>query len=246
MNLRVIIADDEPLSLSRLQRLVEKEQQATIVAKAKNGDELFRAIEQYLPDLVITDIRMPSKSGLEAALETCEKMPTPPAFIFCTAYSDYAIEAFKTLAVGYLVKPIDQETLSETIQRVGQLNQTQLNAAKNELGEQSRILIQAVGRVESLDLAHIDYFQANDKHVFAYSNGRAIAMDKSLKELEDNLGSEVVRAHRSVLVNVKRIERVFQEAGNGSFLETKGGHKLPVSRRMLSTVKQSFKLCFSS
>lgn len=240
MSLRVLIADDEPLSLSRLRRFVEAEA-CEVIAEAKNGDELVRGIELHLPDLVVSDIRMPSKTGLEAALEVCKSLETPPAFIFCTAYPDYAIQAFDALAVGYLIKPIEKDKLSAAIQRVSKLNQTQLDAAMNAVGGKTRVLIKTVGKFEALNLEEVDYFQASDKSVFAYLGERSVVLDKSLKELEDELGDEVVRVHRSLLVNVSRIERIFQEDGRGSFVETMGEHKLPISRRLLPAVKQQFK-----
>jgi len=239
--IRIIIADDEPLSLSRLRRLVEKEEGVEIIAEASNGEQLVRLMGQHLPDLVITDIRMPSMTGLEAAIEACQYWETPPAFIFCTAYPDYAIEAYETLAVGYIVKPIDHIKLSEAIQRVDRVNQTQLNATKSDVGEQARIIVKAAGQIESYDLADIDYFQASDKSVFAYIGDRPVALDKSLKEIEEDLNTAVIRIHRSTLVNVSRIKRIFQSDTGGSMLETMGEHELIVSRRMLSMVKQAFK-----
>jgi len=239
--LRVIIADDEPLSLSRLRRLVAKEEGVEIIAEASNGNQLLQLMNQHLPDLVITDIRMPSLTGLEAAIDVCQSWDTPPAFIFCTAYPDYAIKAYDALAVGYIVKPIDQVKLSEAISRVDRVNQTQLNAAKNDSGEQTRIVVQAAGQIESYDFADIDYFQASDKSVFAYIGDRPVALDKSLKDIEEELNSGVIRIHRSTLVNISRIKRIYQSDAGGSMLETLGKHELAVSRRMLSSVKQAFK-----
>ncbi len=245
MNLRVIIADDEPLSLSRLKRIVSKQADVEIVAEAQNGEQLLLLINRHLPDLVITDIRMPGKTGLEAAIDACQQWDTPPAFIFCTAYPDYAVAAYETLAVGYLVKPIEEVKLVEAIERVGDLNQAQLNAAKDQSGGKARILIEAAGKLESFDLDDIDYFQANDKSVFAYINGRSITLDKSLTELEESLAEQVVRIHRSTLVNVSRIKRIYQTEKGSSSLETQDGQHLAISRRLMTDVKNAFKAVVS-
>ncbi len=102
--IRVLICDDEPLARDRLRRMLEKIPATLCVGEAENGEELLEQIPQHRPDLILLDIRMPGMDGLQAASRLSES-DNPPAIVFCTAYDEHAIEAFKVNAMDYLLKP---------------------------------------------------------------------------------------------------------------------------------------------
>ncbi len=90
--IKVLIVDDESLARVRMQRLLEKKSHVEIVGEAKDGLEAVEMAQQYLPDIVLMDVRMPEMDGLEAARQIATMNP-PPAVIFCTAFEDFALRA---------------------------------------------------------------------------------------------------------------------------------------------------------
>jgi two-component system LytT family response regulator len=111
MTLRILVADDEPVALRHLVRLLEVHPELTIVAKAKNGLEALTAIEKLSPDVAFLDIQMP---GLDA-FELLQRLRTQPLVVFTTAYDEYALAAFRENTLDYLLKPISPEDLSRAV-----------------------------------------------------------------------------------------------------------------------------------
>ena len=117
-----VIADDERLLREQLSaRLSEVWPELEIVGEAKNGTEAVELVEEHHPDLVFLDIRMPGKSGLDAAVELADEWPQDqpfPALVFVTAFDQYAVQAFEHRALDYLVKPVEAERLADTVARL--------------------------------------------------------------------------------------------------------------------------------
>lgn len=240
MKLRTLIADDEPLALSRLKRLLSAIPAIELIGEASNGSQLVLMAENMKPELIISDIKMPGKSGLEAVQEICLS-ENPPAVIFCTAFDQFAVKAFEMAAIGYLVKPIVLEGLKAAIDKSSVVNQVQLSALANKDDSVSRLLVDGVGSIESVDLNQVDYFNAEDKAVIAHLSDREIVVDYSLNELAEMLGDAVLRVHRSTLVNVSNMKRVFKTESGHTAVEFESERQVMVSRRMVASVKQAFK-----
>ena len=105
--MRVLVCDDEQLARDRLVRLVDGIEGVEVVAEAANGREAVLAAQRVHPDVVLMDIRMPDMDGLEAA-EHLSRTEQPPALIFCTAYDEHALDAFRVRALDYLLKPVSR------------------------------------------------------------------------------------------------------------------------------------------
>ena len=242
MKIRTLIADDEPLALSRLKRLLAEVPSIELIGEAINGSQLVSMAANLKPELVISDIKMPGKTGLEAAQEICAN-ENPPAIIFCTAYDQFAIKAFKVSAIGYLVKPIDVNKLVGAIEQANVINQVQLSILANKSDSTKRLLVDGVGSIEAVELKCIDYFHAEDKSVIAYlsESDREIVVDYSLNELVDELGGAVLRVHRSTLVNLGNIQRLFKSDNGQTQVEFGSGRQVTVSRRMVASAKKAFK-----
>jgi two-component system, LytTR family, response regulator len=118
MSIRTILVDDEPLATQGLMLRLEAHDDVEIVATASNGREALRQIKTQKPDLVFLDIQMPGFDGFSVIQGMLEV--EPPLFVFVTAYSDHAVRAFEAQAVDYLVKPVDEDRLSATLDRVRQ------------------------------------------------------------------------------------------------------------------------------
>ena len=123
--MNVLIVDDEHLARQRLRHMLGTLGEHKVVAEAENGEQALQQAQLNHPDLVLMDIRMPVMDGIEAA-RYINKLENPPAIIFTTAYSEHALKAFETHAIGYLLKPIKQELLNEAIQSAKRLNKHKL------------------------------------------------------------------------------------------------------------------------
>lgn len=128
--MRILICDDEPLAIGRLSRLVIQLGH-DVVATAQNGQQALELVDVYQPDVVLLDIQMPDMNGLLCA-EQLSLMDPMPAIIFCTAYDDHALDAFKSKAQGYLLKPIAQPELQRVLEQLPRLNQVQINHIKQK------------------------------------------------------------------------------------------------------------------
>lgn len=210
----IIIVDDEPLARDRLQRMLSDATDYRVVSQAGNADEALSAVLQLDPDLVLLDIQMPGDSGLQTAARLAE-LEDPPAVIFCTAYQQYALDAFAVNAQNYLLKPVRKEQLLQALDQAQRLNRAQRLQALTAPppggagpGAEARTHITARTRrgLELIALDKVFYFAADQKYVSVYHEGGETLIDDTLKELEQEFGARLVRTHRSVLVMLDRVE----------------------------------------
>lgn len=237
MSYRVVIADDEPLARQRLRRLVEELDDYQVVGEAEDGRHFLQGVPDWQPDVVLLDIRMPGSDGLEAA-EQVSLMHNPPAIIFCTAYDQYAIEAFRHAAVDYLLKPVRRDALQQALQRAGRLNRIQLDM----LGQKKsapQITIRNQRGTELIDLASVRYCVADQKYVTLVHDGGESLTDHSLRELEERYPDEFIRIHRNTLVGSRYLSGLARRADGRTVAVLRGSDtELPVSRRHTSQVKE--------
>ncbi|KJS09456.1 MAG: chemotaxis protein CheY [Gammaproteobacteria bacterium BRH_c0] len=207
--MNVLIVDDEPLARDRLNRMVQAVGGCTVVGQVGNGQDAITFAEQTVPDVVLMDVRMPGMDGLAAAQHLAE-LDVPPAVIFCTAYDDYAMEAFTSQAIGYLLKPVKQDDLATALNRARRVNKAQLAELQQSPlfanGGRTHITSKSRRGVDLVAVADIRMFQADHKYVTAFfSEGEAL-LDETLKELEDEFGNRFVRIHRNALASIAHIE----------------------------------------
>ena len=243
--MEILIVDDELLARQRLARMIEKLETHNVIAETDNADDALVAIEKYDPDVVLLDIRMPGKDGLTLAHEISE-LDCPPAIIFCTAFDQYALDAFGTTAIGYLLKPIKSEQLQDALNKALKLNKVQRAAAQKPTAENSNVRshISAKTRrgIELIPLEDIRYFVADHKYVTVYHTHGEHLLDETLKELEEEFGARFVRVHRNALVSVKHIEAI-ERATEGQYQVRLAGiqQKPVVSRRHVGDLKNLLK-----
>jgi two-component system response regulator AlgR len=239
---RVLIVDDEPLARARLRRLLEGQHGVTVVAEAASGDEALAASDQLAPDVVFMDIRMPGLDGLSAAHRLAQR-PQAPAVVFCTAYDDYAIEAFEANAIGYLLKPVSEEKLALALAKAERLSVVRLGqlAAAAPAGPALRTHLSARSRrgVELLPLAEARYFLADHKYVTVYHPAGELLIDDTLRDLEEEFGDLLLRVHRNALVCVDHIIGL-DRTELGQYRVRLAGieHGPQVSRRHLALVRK--------
>ncbi len=243
----VLIVDDEALARQRLVRMVEKIDGFAVVAEADGADEAMVAIAAHDPDIVLLDIQMPGRDGLSLARDIAA-LEDPPAIIFCTAYDQYALDAFGTNAVGYLLKPVKAEQLLQVLEKATKLNKIQRVAAQKNPApkkENQRTHISAKTRrgVELIPLEDVRYFLADHKYVTVYHRSGEHLLDETLKELEEEFAGRFVRIHRNSLVSAKHIEALERTAQGQYQVRLADTEMRPViSRRHVSDLKDLLKM----
>ncbi|MDP5209634.1 LytTR family DNA-binding domain-containing protein [Microbulbifer sp. 2205BS26-8] len=236
--LRVLIVDDEPLARMRLQRQLGTIEQCSLVGEAADSESALLQVQLLDPDLILLDIEMPGGCGLALAQQLAAR-DCPPAIIFCTAHDEFALPAFATSAVGYLLKPVSIEQLRQAMAKVQRLSKPQQKLLQGTRKHPGRNRIKAVSRlgVELLLVNAIRCLIADSKYVLAHHPAGETILDESLKELEREFGARFVRVHRSTLVAREYIVGLRKEGGHYR-VELEGVTEAPlVSRRMLSSVK---------
>lgn len=242
----VLIVDDEPLARQRLERMLEKLEGYDLVAAVDNGDAALKAICLFDPDVVLLDVRMPGEDGLSVARRISE-LEDPPAVIFCTAFDQYALDAFGTEAVGYLLKPIKAEHLLEVLTKAQKLNKVQRAAytqtvTKPAENHRSHISTKTRRGVELIPLEDVRYFIADHKYVTVYHLSGEHLLDETLKELEEEFGNRFLRIHRNALVSVKHIEAIERSSQGQYQVRLAGIDARPVvSRRHAGGLKALLK-----
>lgn len=241
--LRVLIVDDEPPARERLRSLLAEIADTSVIGEAANGHEALAAAHRLNPDVVLLDVRMPGMDGLEAARHL-NVLEEPPAVIFTTAYEQYAVQAFDTHAVGYLLKPVRKEQLAAALTRAGRLTRAQLQ--KLAAGAETRRAHIAARSREGLKLIPIEevqYFLADQKYTTVrHLNGEDL-IEESLRLLEGEFGAAFVRIHRNALVAVKHLEAIERNPEGQHFVRLRGcPAPLAVSRRMAGELKERFRI----
>lgn len=241
--MRVMVCDDEKLARDRLVRLVSDIDGMDVVAEAGNGREALEQAQANRPDVVLMDIRMPDMDGIEAAQHLL-KSDAPPAVIFCTAYDEHALQAFKVHAVDYLLKPVSRDDLANALQRVNGLSRTKLAALEPEMhqdGSPRRRHISARTHkgIELISVDDIRYFMADQKYVTVRHGDGEVLIDETLKELEDEFPDQFVRIHRNALISLIFLEGMEMSTAGQYQVRLRGVEdRLTVSRRHVAGLRK--------
>ena len=248
---RAVIADDEPLMRDQLRaRLGEVWPELQIVAEARNGAEAVERVAAAHPDVVFLDIRMPGKTGIEAAREIAAMEPgrRVPQIVFVTAYDQYAIDAFEQGVVDYVLKPAERERLLVTVQRIRRrlaepqqahaaLQQTLARLAERlDAAAAPPCLkwIQAsVGQqIHMIPVEEILFFTSDEKYTRLQTARQEALIRKPMKELIAELDpAQFWQIHRSTLINARAIAGISRDERGRQLVSIKGRpEKLEVSR----------------
>ena len=233
--LKAIIVDDEAPARSELRYLLDELGQTEVVAEAANVREAIEKLKEYPCDVIFLDVNMPEATGLKLA-EALQRLKFPPVVVFVTAYSEFALDAFKVNAVDYLVKPVETERLAQAIARVRENVALHMQAQKSE-----RISVEKGGKKILIAIDKIRFVMARDDYAYLQTDTDRYFRTVSLAQLEKRLdGHGFFRVHRGYLVNLSLVEEVESVSG-GTLLLTLNGveDKIPVSRRRVSLLKKA-------
>jgi two-component system response regulator AlgR len=233
--LRALIVDDEAPARARLRDLLEQLDEVAVVGEATTGAEALAHCAALSPDVVLLDVRMPGMDGIEAARHL-GALHEPPAVIFTTAHDEYALQAFETQAVGYLLKPVRREKLARALRHAARVAAPQLArlAEQSQLGRRRTQVCARLGdQLKLVPVTDILYFAADQKYVTVRHRGGSELIDESLRALEAEFAPDFVRIHRNSLVarrHVRMVERL--PDGHYVVLFRDCDDVLPVSRRL--------------
>lgn len=233
--LKAIIVDDEAPARSELKFLLEEIGKVDVVAEAASVREAVEKLKEYPCDVMFLDVNMPEATGLQLADALCH-LKCPPAVVFVTAYSEFALDAFKVNAVDYLVKPLESERLSQAINRVSEHVSLHAKAQRSE-----RIPVEKGGKKILVGIDKVRFVMARDDYAYLQTDSDRYFSTVSLAQLEKRLeGHGFFRVHRGYLVNLSMVEEVEPVSG-GTLLLTLDSveEKIPVSRRRVSSLKRA-------
>ena len=238
----VFIVDDESLARERLKRLIQTNTLYQVSGEAANGELALAQIPVVQPDIVLLDIRMPGVDGLAVA-EGIAMLEAPPAIIFCTAYDEYAVQAFSYNAIGYLLKPVRAEDLFKSLGQAKKLSRLQLKQLQEHRADQSLMFIAHSWQGDELiPFDDIFYFKADQKYLTLVHREGETLSDQTLKELEELYSAQLVRVHRNTLVNLAHVSALFKDGEGHHRLRFKEcDHTVLISRRHVSEIKEVLK-----
>ena len=257
MTIRTILVDDEPLAIQGLQLRLQPFDDVEIIETCLNGREAIRAIKTQKPDLVFLDIQMPGFDGF-SVVQGCMEVE-PPLFVFVTAYSEHALRAFKADAVDYLMKPVDESQLADTLDRVrvrlsekgagGEAERlketlaevapeamdTMADAGSGDAPAANRfeklINIKDRGQIFRVDVDSIERIDAAGDYMCIYTAGDTMILRETMKDLEKRLDPRrFQRVHRSTIVNLDLVKQVKPHTNGECFLVLNSGAQVKVSR----------------
>jgi len=247
MRIRAVIVDDEELARKRLTRLLRVYgEEVGIVGEASDGEEAVGVISSLRPDVVFLDVQMPGFDGFEVV----RRLDVKPFIVFVTAYNEYALKAFEENSVDYLMKPVEQQRLEKTIEKLRRVFGTSPSGMNGNIERMlarlasppaQRIKVSLGDKIYLIDLPDIVYFEAKEKYTFLHTGDREYIIDETISGLEGKLeASTFVRIHRSYIVNVNFIREIVKWfAGRYKVrLKDTGGTELIVTRNYADRIRR--------
>jgi two-component system LytT family response regulator len=255
MAIKTILVDDEPLAIQGLELRLQPFEDIEIIERCANGREAIRAIKTLKPDLVFLDIQMPGFDGFSVVSGLADV--EPPLFVFVTAFQQHALKAFEAQAVDYLLKPVEEDRLAATIDRVRQrlaerrsseerarlqgiLSELAPDAVPDALAEpetpaasryEKVLNIKDRGQIFRVDVDDIERIDAAGDYMCIYTADQTLILRETMKDLEKRLDPrKFQRIHRSTIVNLDNIKSVKPHTNGECFLVLGSNTQVKVSR----------------
>jgi two-component system LytT family response regulator len=243
--IRILLVDDEEFARERLRQLLASLPDVTVVGEAADGEQAIAMVIELRPDLLLLDIQMPGATGLEVAAH----LPAPrPAIIFCTAFDQYALDAFEVEAIDYLLKPVSSVRLVRALDRVRRGESLPSNQAIERLTRAVhkagiRLLARCGDRYRVIPQKDVIYLSSNGGLTKLHTRERDYVLDPTLNDLEARLDPALFyRVSRSALVNLDCIAEVGQSCAGVADVVLHTGTRLEVSRRRLKELLERLAL----
>lgn len=242
--IKVIIIDDEPLARSIIIEYIKTFNDMEVVAECNNGFEGIKSIAQHQPSLIFLDIQMPKISGFEML----ELLTNSPTVIFTTAFDEYAMKAFETHAIDYLLKPFSKERFNIAIQKyksqtvvdnASVLSHNQfLNNTVKQPEEKNRIVVKKGDDIRIIPVEEIFYIEAYDDYVKIFTTDTSYLKKKTMNYYEQVLdNASFFRVHRSYIINLNQLTKIECFEKNNYIALLKNQKQIPISRNNYSKLK---------
>lgn len=237
--MKVLIIDDEPLARTVIKEYLQSYNDITLLSECNDGFEGIKAIQELQPDLIFLDIQMPRINGFEML----ELIENPPQVIFTTAFEEYALKAFETHAIDYLLKPFNKERFDKAMPKALQQNtiaekESFLQAMTLPM-HTNRIVVKDGNNIRIIPLSQIFYLEAADDYVKIVTKEHTFLKKQTMAYFEENLQhGQFARVHRSFLVNTQMVTRIDPYEKDGHLVLLTNGIKIPVSKSGYKKLKE--------
>lgn len=250
-SIRAVIVDDEPPSVELLKVMLLDYADIEIVGTCTSASDAVKMIKSQKPDVVFLDIQMPKKSGFDVLQQFGQE--DNPIIVFVTAYDEYAVKAFESHAVDYLLKPVDYDRLRLTVERVRELiaDQVERNAAEEVMTFEragrsrkylQRVLLRKSGKISILKITDVDVIQAEGDYLKLLVRDKNYLMREKLGEVEKSLDPSLfVRVHRSTIVNISRIKEMERTFNQDHVVTLVDGKQVHMSRRYFNHLMKTLR-----
>ena len=230
--IKVLIIDDEPLARAELQRLLKKHKQIEVLGEAQNIIEGKALVDDLAPDAIFLDIEMPGGTGLELAEQLKGEIP----IVFCTAYNEFAVDAFSLNAVDYLLKPAAPARLEKAIEKLTSL----LSETENtQLEDDFKLMVKFADKMKIILLRDILRFESVGNHAAIYTEFGKSYIHSSLSKIEAKLDPSVyLRASRSDIIRLDAVVHLEESINYGLTATLSNGSEVDLSRRQASALKK--------
>ncbi|HUV08665.1 MAG TPA: two-component system response regulator BtsR [Spirochaetia bacterium] len=230
--MRALIVDDEIYSREEMEAMLNGTGEFVVLGKCANALEAISAINKEKPDVLFLDVQMPVINGFELLGMIDEEVM--PSVVFVTAYDEYALKAFDENALDYLLKPVEKERLSKTVEKL-----------KKRLSEGVRPIftgsdIEKIpcihsSRIKLINTSEVEYVRSGETGVYVICRNGEFYTDLTLQVLENK--TDLVRCHKQFLINIDLVDEIILRENGAAEVKTKSGRLVPVSRRYLKILR---------
>jgi two-component system, LytTR family, response regulator len=203
--IRVMVVDDNQDSQEILMHFLEQLPDFEIIGTCNNGDELVEQVMKNKPDLLLTDINMPYKNGINAVKE-CLSFYPKLKFIFITGYDEYAIEAFNIAAIDYIVKPVEKSRLYKALEKAKNILQFEEHPPQKT--NIKHLPIKDINGTYYVPQDEIYFIEKSGKKCLVYTEDKVYETQESIGKLVGRLNDYFLSAHRSFVINLKKVDYI--------------------------------------
>jgi two-component system, LytTR family, response regulator len=231
--MRALIVDDEIYSREEMEAMLKETGEFVVLGKCANALEAIQAINKEKPEVLFLDVQMPVINGFELLGMIDEKVM--PSVVFVTAYDAYALKAFEKNALDYLLKPVEKERLSKTIEKL-----------KIRLGEGVKPVFTGPdikkipcihsSKIKLINTAEVEYVRSGEAGVYVICRNGEFYTDLTLQVLENK--TNLVRCHKQFLINIDLVDEIILRENGVAEIKTISGNLVPVSRRYLRMLRE--------
>lgn len=240
---RVVIVDDEAAAIHNLRSVLDDFEELEVIAEARDGERAIQEITKHRPDIVFLDIEMPGLNGFEVALQTAH---LKHQLVFVTAYDEYALEAFRTHAIDYLLKPVRPSLLKTCIEKILRQEGLAVEALEKQKTRSNNLVLSDGSDVRVLSYEHICFIEGLGRYRrihlrpdgVALHQTQTIVSDTTLDEFESQLAEQkFMRLHRSYIVALGQVVELFSESRRHFVRLAEVEIKVPVSRSKVAELR---------